>query len=486
MPYLYCQEHGKKKLLEFKQSPLSSFEGEAVLVFHGRSRNQYLCDSCNATLNEDDDVYLIICLPQELAEALDTEIADHDEYAQEYIKTPIRDVFGVEDVFPDVTVFDKILENSSESREARQFEVKTTGWQYGNLIVGWDPALGTYFAQILDGTADKFGPLLWMRPPGAGIQELDKFEKYINEEVKNKWSDPKKWPPIRLIKLLRINLEKDRLGYWSGNSATRNLAPLQPPSVSSSGIVFTYSPADSTEDSIENLKDWFFDNYEDPAQHTSHNSREGGYLYIHGGPYSAQEELFEYWEDEYPEEIINAASEAIEDKTGISEWAPAYWRIEQEEDYDIGFQPQEQYDQILKRLSELAPLLDKIKPPIGIGHNQSPEGMGELLNSADFAYIENLTIEIKNHGDNPSTVSTNIRNAPSKLLTIRNGLLAVLAVCALGAAKGACEKIGGEIAGHYDIGNKISIIIEKLGEDIEQWLKPSSPAPLPVGNMETI
>ena len=39
------------------------------------------------------------------------------------------------------------------------------------------------------------------------------------------------------------------------------------------------------------MRSWFFSNYEDPAEHTPFESKEGGYIYIWGGPYDAREEL---------------------------------------------------------------------------------------------------------------------------------------------------------------------------------------------------
>jgi len=39
------------------------------------------------------------------------------------------------------------------------------------------------------------------------------------------------------------------------------------------------------------LLKWFLENFEDPAEHTPYESREGGYIYIFGGPYNAREEL---------------------------------------------------------------------------------------------------------------------------------------------------------------------------------------------------
>ena len=39
------------------------------------------------------------------------------------------------------------------------------------------------------------------------------------------------------------------------------------------------------------MMQWFHQNYEDPAENTSYVSAEGGYLWNHGGPYDARDEL---------------------------------------------------------------------------------------------------------------------------------------------------------------------------------------------------
>lgn len=65
--------------------------------------------------------------------------------------------------------------------------------------------------------------------------------------------------------------------------------------------------------------DWFHANFEDPAERTSHNSREGGYLWNHGGPFDAREEIFGRFPD-LPDELLDAAVAEIE-SDGIEEWA---------------------------------------------------------------------------------------------------------------------------------------------------------------------
>lgn len=52
----------------------------------------------------------------------------------------------------------------------------------------------------------------------------------------------------------------------------------------------------SKEDQIAVMRDWFYENYEDPANACPYESREGGYFYIYGGPYEASEVLQEMFE----------------------------------------------------------------------------------------------------------------------------------------------------------------------------------------------
>jgi len=75
----------------------------------------------------------------------------------------------------------------------------------------------------------------------------------------------------------------------------------------------------------EELIEWFLEHYEDPAEHTPYESKEGGYIYIFGGPCDAREELEQYF-DNVTQDILN---EAVLELEKISmEWA----KIPDEED----------------------------------------------------------------------------------------------------------------------------------------------------------
>jgi hypothetical protein len=78
---------------------------------------------------------------------------------------------------------------------------------------------------------------------------------------------------------------------------------------------------------------WFVSRYWDPANDTPYNSEEGGYLYINGGPYDADEELYGRFADICSEEAIREVIDDVE-SDGITEWAP----IHTEPDYDQVFE----------------------------------------------------------------------------------------------------------------------------------------------------
>lgn len=60
------------------------------------------------------------------------------------------------------------------------------------------------------------------------------------------------------------------------------------------------------ETQLEVMRNWFFSIYEDPVENTPYESREGGYIYIWGGPYEASEELADEFGGIVPDEIIDA------------------------------------------------------------------------------------------------------------------------------------------------------------------------------------
>jgi len=76
-----------------------------------------------------------------------------------------------------------------------------------------------------------------------------------------------------------------------------------------------YTPYPS-EISVDSIVEWFLDNYKDPVHGVPWD--DGEYYYVYGGPYHADEDLFEHFPD-VDENIINAAVEKIE-SDGTLDW----------------------------------------------------------------------------------------------------------------------------------------------------------------------
>lgn len=62
---------------------------------------------------------------------------------------------------------------------------------------------------------------------------------------------------------------------------------------------------------IDAMRTWFSKNYADPAQNTPYESAEGGYIYIWGGPYEAEEELFFEFSGLVSEALISGLAEEL-------------------------------------------------------------------------------------------------------------------------------------------------------------------------------
>jgi hypothetical protein len=72
----------------------------------------------------------------------------------------------------------------------------------------------------------------------------------------------------------------------------------------------------SRQRQIDKMRDWFFEHFEDPAQNTPYESAEGGYIWIHGGPYDAREEL----ENEFSDEAKSGAIEELVEELNNECW----------------------------------------------------------------------------------------------------------------------------------------------------------------------
>ena len=94
-----------------------------------------------------------------------------------------------------------------------------------------------------------------------------------------------------------------------------------------------YLSQESREVQIDTMREWFLDNFEDPAERTPYESREGGYIWIWGGPYNAREELQQVFYDIVPKDVIKELEDELEGQCVA--WAPTDKRIEDYDDYMV-------------------------------------------------------------------------------------------------------------------------------------------------------
>ena len=66
----------------------------------------------------------------------------------------------------------------------------------------------------------------------------------------------------------------------------------------------------SDHEKVVIMREWFLDNYEDPAENTPYDGKEGGYLFINGGPCDPQDELSVF--DEFVDsELIESLADEL-------------------------------------------------------------------------------------------------------------------------------------------------------------------------------
>lgn len=85
--------------------------------------------------------------------------------------------------------------------------------------------------------------------------------------------------------------------------------------------------------SVDEMVEWFLENFEIPAMHTPHDSREGGYQYLDNGPYDPREVLSE----QFPDATADDVTQAVDSLEGIApEWVAKYSNDESPQDNDEG------------------------------------------------------------------------------------------------------------------------------------------------------
>lgn len=81
---------------------------------------------------------------------------------------------------------------------------------------------------------------------------------------------------------------------------------------------------------------WWYSRYCDPAHETPYNGREGGYLFIHGGPFDPADVLWDRFGGTALDEVVEKVVDELHAELGDA-WAPLRWSnpYGYDEDYDV-------------------------------------------------------------------------------------------------------------------------------------------------------
>lgn len=178
----------------------------------------------------------------------------------------------------------------------------------------------------------------------------------------------------------------------------------------------------------ELMLEWFAANYEDPAERTPYESAEGGYQWIWGGPYDAEEEIRSQFEGFVSERLMLEVVDEIQ-KDGLFEWAPTP-RFSDYDDADndevnevdpLDTLPDEpgpffgSRDEVYARKTTIEAIRSfqhtLYEKPAGIGHNNPPEDVRTLPPEEVVSAVSELQANLE-------TTTPSISKTKSLLRTI--------------------------------------------------------------------
>jgi hypothetical protein len=107
----------------------------------------------------------------------------------------------------------------------------------------------------------------------------------------------------------------------------------------------------------EAMKAWFLARYCDPALETPYMSSEGGYIWVHGGPFHPNEELQSRFGDQVADSLIADVVNDLVLNVGY-DWAPRHWADEYYDEFGVEVESEKQPSDFLEiRLNQVSELL---------------------------------------------------------------------------------------------------------------------------------
>ncbi|MGB8031448.1 MAG: hypothetical protein WCF30_17490 [Terracidiphilus sp.] len=128
---------------------------------------------------------------------------------------------------------------------------------------------------------------------------------------------------------------------WNDHMDDNELGNLPPEAFSTWNVDGPFEPQDhwletaGKDDQIIAMRAWFLGRYCDPAHGTPYNGREGGYQFIHGGPYDPEDVLHTRFARVVKEDVIQEVVDELHQEVG-DEWAPVQHSFDNDYDDDYG------------------------------------------------------------------------------------------------------------------------------------------------------
>lgn len=137
------------------------------------------------------------------------------------------------------------------------------------------------------------------------------------------------------------------------------------------------------EQQIEAMRRWFLARYEDPANETPYNGREGGYQFIHGGPYDPNDEIQNRFHHVIPYDVMQELIHDLHIDVG-DQWAPIHHdRYDYDDDFAMWVEaPETPHQMLTDRLSKIEALLKDIEK------SEAPELLTQLTHGAVITALE--------------------------------------------------------------------------------------------------
>lgn len=161
----------------------------------------------------------------------------------------------------------------------------------------------------------------------------------------------------------------------------------------------------SENDQIAAILNWFYARYCDPAHETPCMSSEGGYIWIHGGPYDAREEIEERFNGLVPDEVLEYAVEHTA-STGTYDWAPTSLKY-YDDSYDVSVYAEDE------PITGLEAQLDKMKDVLSLSGSANTKEIARnlvyagVISALETFLWQTMTFWINNREETVKQLITN-------------------------------------------------------------------------------